>query len=124
MVNVFDKGGQRSPQLWSGKLDFLAFLHKPHYSVVEVAPLVAQREEPGRAPAKPEIDTTRAHQYVYMIRDLGAKRKPAGFITVGSLAVFLMLCYLLHTRDRRVLANRSAKALPAQSPPPTPLQVT
>jgi hypothetical protein len=115
VVNVFDKGGQRSPQLFNGRVDFLAFFHTPHYSVVEVAPLVKQREEPGRAPAKPEIDTTRSHQYVYMIRDLGAKRKPAGFITVGSLAVFLMLCYLLHIRDRRVLANRSAKALPVQT---------
>jgi hypothetical protein len=126
VVNVFDKGGQRSPQLFKGKLDFLAFMHKPHYAVVEVAPLVPQRDEPGRAPAKPEIDTTRSHQYVYMIRDLGAKRKPAGFITIGSLAVFLMLCYLLHTRDRRVLANRSAKALPAQTSPPrsTAVQAT
>jgi len=118
VVNVFDKGGQRSPQLFHGKLDFLAFFHKPHYSVVEVAPLVKQRDEPGRAPAKPEIDTTRSHQYVYMIRDLGARRKPAGFVTVGSLSVFLMLCYLLHTRDRRVMANRSAKALPVQTSPP------
>jgi hypothetical protein len=126
VVNVFDKGGQRSPQLFNGKLDFLAFFHKPHYAVVEVAPLVKQRDEPGRAPAKPEIDTTRPHQYVYMIRDLGAKRKPAGFITVGSLAVFLMLCYLLHTRDRRVIANRSAKALPVQTSPPQrePVQAT
>ena len=78
VVNVFDKGGERRPQLLDGKLDFLAFFHKPHYAVVEVAPLVEQRDEPGRAPAKPEIDTTRPHQYVYMIRDLGAKRKPAG----------------------------------------------
>jgi hypothetical protein len=117
VINVFDKGGQRSPQLWDGKLDFLAFFHKPHYAVVELAPLVKQRDEPGRAPAKPEIDKTRQHQYVYMIRDLGAKRKPAGFITVGSLLVFLMLCYLLHTRDRRVLANRSAPALPAGTAP-------
>lgn len=117
VLNVFDKGGQRSPQLFNGKVDFLAFFHAPHYAVVEVAPLVKQRDEPGRAPAKPEIDATRAHQYVYMIRDLGAKRKPAGFITVGSLAVFLMLCYLLHTRDRRVLTNRSTKALPAQTVP-------
>jgi hypothetical protein len=120
VVNVYDKGGQRSPQLFHGKLDFLAFFHTPHYAVVEVAPLVKQRDEPGRAPAKPEIDTTRPHQYVFMIRDLGAKRKPAGFITVGSLAVFLMLCYLLHTRDRRVIANRSAKALPVQTSPPQP----
>jgi hypothetical protein len=115
VLNVFDKGGQRSPQLFKGKVDFLAFFHKPHYAVVEVAALVKQRDEPGRAPAKPEIDTTRPHQYVYMIRDLGAKRKPAGLITIGSLAVFLMLCYLLHTRDRRVLENRSARALPAQT---------
>jgi hypothetical protein len=117
VLNVFDKGGQRSPQLLNGRVDFLAFFHTPHYAVVEVAPLVKQRDEPGRAPAKPEIDANRSHQYVYMIRDLGAKRKPAGFITVGSLAVFLMLCYLLHTRDRRVLANRAAKALPAQTVP-------
>jgi len=119
VVNVFNKGGERSPQLFNGAVDFLAFFHKPHYAVVEVAPLVVQREEPGRAPAKPEIDTTRPHQYVFMIRDLGAKRKPAGFITVGALAVFLMLCYLLHTRDRRVLANRSAPALPVATSPPT-----
>ena len=119
-ISVFDKGGERYPQLFDGKLDFLAFLHKPHYAVVEVAPLVKQREEPGRAPARPEIDTTRSHQYVYMIRDLGAKRKPAGFITVGSLAVFLMLCYLLHSRDRRVLVNRSTRALPVQTSPPSP----
>jgi hypothetical protein len=125
VVNVFDKGGQRQPQLFNGKIDFLAFKHKPHYAVVEVAPLVKQRDEPGRAPAKPEIDSTRPHEYVYMIRDLGAKRKPAGFITIGSLAVFLMLCYLLHTRDRRVLANRSAPALPAQTPSrASPAQVT
>ncbi len=117
VVNVFDKGGQRSPQPLGKRFDFLAFFHTPHYAVVEVAPLVKQRDEPGRAPAKPEIDTTRPHEYVYMIRNLGAKRKPAGFITVGSLAVFLMLCYLLHTRDRRVMANR-ALALPAQTSPP------
>jgi hypothetical protein len=85
---------------------------------------VKQRDEPGRAPAKPEIDTRLPHEYVYMIRDLGAKRKPAGFITIGSLAVFLMLCYLLHTRDRRVRANRSAPALPAQTSPSSPAQVT
>ncbi|MEY2443735.1 MAG: hypothetical protein QOE00_315 [Ilumatobacteraceae bacterium] len=126
VLNVFDKGGQRWPQPFGKKLDFLAFIHKPHYAVVEVAPLIKQRDEPGRAPAKPEIDTSRPHQYVYMIRNLGAKRKPAGFITVGSLAVFLMLCYLLHSRDRRVLANRAAPALPATTGPPSnvPAQAT
>jgi len=108
VVNVFDKGGERRPQLWDGKLDFLAFFHKPHYSLVEVVPLVPQRDEAGRAPPAPVIDTTQPHQYVFMIRDMGSRRKPAGFITVGSLLVFLVLCYMLHSRDRRVQANRAA----------------
>ena len=113
VINVFDKGGQRSPQFLDGKIDFFAFFHKPHHSVVEVATLVPQREENGRAPAAPVVDVSRPHQYVYMIRDLGAKRQPAGFITIGSLLVFLVLCYLLHSRDRQVALNREAKAIEA-----------
>jgi hypothetical protein len=115
VVNVFDKGGERSPQFFNGSVDFLAFFHKPHYVVVEVAPLVEQRVEPGRAPARPVIDNTRPREYVYMIRDLGSLRKPAGLITIGSLIVFLMTCYMLHTRDRRVAQNRAALAIPERA---------
>lgn len=114
VVNVFDRGGERYPKLGT-KLDFLAFWHKPHYVVVEVAPLLEQRPEPGRAPAKAQIDESRPHQYTYMVRDLGAKRQPAGFITGGSLIVFLTCCWLLHRRDRRVAVNRSQLAIPAQA---------
>ena len=115
VVNVFDKGGERYPSFWDDRIDFLAFLHKPHYVVVEVVPLVAQRTEAGRAPASPIVDTERGHSYVYMLRDLGNKRQPAGLITIGSLLVFLVLCWLLHTRDRRVTDNRAAKALPQKA---------
>lgn len=114
IVHVYDKGGKRGPNLFEGKVDFLAFLHKPHYSLVEVAPLVAQRAEAGRAPAAPVIDSTLPHQYVYMIRDLGNKRVPAAMITISSLAIFLVLCWLLHRRDRVVALNRAATALPAK----------
>ncbi len=113
VVNVFDIGGQRSPILFDGKIDELAFFHKPHYVLIEIAPLVPQRTEPGRAPARGVIDTSRPHEYVYMIRDLGSKRVPAAIITISSLIIFLLLCWLLHTRDDRVRENRSAKALPA-----------
>ena len=113
IVNVFDIGGERSPILFDGKVDFLAFFHKPHYVLVEIAPLVPQRTEPGRAPARAVIDTSRPHEYVYMIRDLGSKRVPAAIITISSLIIFLLLCWLLHTRDHRVRENRSAKALSA-----------
>jgi hypothetical protein len=82
--------------------------------VVEVAPVIQQRTEPGRAPAVPVIDESRPHQYVYMIRDKGARRQPAGFITGGSLIVFLISVWLLHSRDRRVASNRSQLAIPAK----------
>jgi hypothetical protein len=115
VVNVFEKGGARHPTFWDGRIDFLAFWHDPHYALVEVAPLVPQRAEPGRAPARPVIDTTRSHEYVYMIRDPGSKRTPAAIICISSLIVFLILCWLLHRRDRYVRANLAAKALPAKA---------
>jgi hypothetical protein len=112
-VRVFDTGGERFPMI--GDFDLLAFFHKPHYVVVEVAPLVPTRTEAGRAPAAPEIDETRQRQYVYMIRDLGARRQPAFVLTIGSGLVFLAGCWLLHRRDRVVAANRSAAVVPASS---------
>lgn len=113
-VRVFDTGGERYPMI--GDFDLLAFFHKPHYAVVEVAPLVPTRTEAGRAPAAPEIDEFRQRQYVYMIRDLGARRQPALVLTLGSGLVFLAGCWLLHRRDRVLAANRSAAVVPASSP--------
>ncbi len=115
VVGVFDKGGERYPKI-NQSIDFIAFKHKPHWIVVEVAALMPQRSEPGRAPAKAEIDSTQAHRFVYMIRDLGNKRVPAALIAFGSSLVFFSCCYLLHIRDKRVVLNRSAGlALPAKS---------
>lgn len=110
-IRVFDTGGERYPMI--GDFDLLAFWHRPHYVVVEVAPLVPTREEPGRAPAADEIDPTRQHQYVYMIRDLGARRQPAFVLTLGSGIIFGALCWLLHRRERILTANRSAVPVPA-----------
>lgn len=114
VVKVYEKGGERSPTFWDDRIDFIAFFHKPHYAIVEIAPLVPQRSEPGRAPARNVIDTTRPHEYVYMVRDMGSKRVPSAIICISSLIVFLALCWLLHTRDKRVAANRAAKAIPAK----------
>ncbi len=94
----------------NGEFDQLAFFHKPYYTLVEVAPYAEVLTEPGRAPIAPEIDETRQRQYVYMIRDLGSLREPAGYITIGSTIVFLMLCWLLHRRDRFVAQNLARKS--------------
>jgi hypothetical protein len=108
-VAVYDKGGERWPKV-NDSLDFVAFFHEPHYSIVEVAPIVPQRVEPGRAPARPVIDETQPHRYVYMVRDLGTKRQPSIFITIGSTIIFLLLCRLLHVRDLRLRENINADA--------------
>lgn len=111
-VNVFDKGGDRWPKIGES-LDFFAFFHEPRYAVVEVASLVPQRTEPGRAPARPVVDEAQPHRYVVMIRDLGARRVPATLIAIGSGIIFFLMCWLLHRREvyvRRNLALESPAA--------------
>jgi hypothetical protein len=109
-VNVFDIGGESFPRI--GDFDLLAFWHKPHHVVVEVAALEPTRAEAGRAPAAAVIDDTRQHQYVYMVRNLGTRRQPAFVLTVGAGLIFGALCWLLHRRERFVATNRSTAPVP------------
>jgi hypothetical protein len=112
IVQVFDIGGERYPKI-NETLDFLAFFHTPHYVVAEAAPLEPVREEPGRAPARPQIDEERQREYVYMVRDLGARRQPPAVLTIGAGVIFLALCYLLHRRDRILRENLDQPLPPA-----------
>ena len=111
VTNVYEIGGEAYPKPLGDELDQIAFWHKPYYTLVEVAPYVPLRDEPGRAPTQPEIDTSMQRQYVYMVRDLGSLREPAAYICMGSTIVFLALCWVLHRRDRFVAENLSRKAL-------------
>jgi hypothetical protein len=108
-VAVYDKGGERFPK-FGDSIDFLAFKHKPRYAIVEIAPLVAQRAEPGRAPARAQIDEAQPHRYIVMIRDLGAKRRPAFLIGFGSGLIFFLLCWLLHRREALLRKNLALKS--------------
>jgi hypothetical protein len=105
-VAVYARGGERWPKI-NESLDFLAFRHEPHYALVEIAPVLEQRDEPGRAPSRPVIDTEQPHQYVLMLRDLGTRRQPAVVLTIGSTLIFALTCWLLHRRDRLVARNRA-----------------
>ena len=105
-VAVYSKGGDRYPKI-GNSFDFFAFRHSPHYALVEIVPNVTPRAEPGRAPARPVIDTTQPHQYVLMLRDLGTRRQPAVVLTFGSSLIFALSCYLLHRRDKLVARNRA-----------------
>lgn len=108
-TNVYDIGGDRWPKIGES-IDFIAFIHEPRYAVVEVAPIEPTRTEPGRAPASAVIDEDGQRQFVYMVRDLGARRQPAQVLTVGSGLIFVALCWLLHRRDQTVERNLAAPA--------------
>ncbi len=108
VTNVFDTGGDRYPMI--GSFDLLAFWHEPRYALVEVAPIEQTRDESGRAAPASQIDESQQRQYVYMIRDLGARRQPAFVLMTGSTIIFLTLCWLLHQRDARVRNNLSQPA--------------
>jgi len=114
ITDVFDIGGDRWPKI-NDSLDFVAFFHTPHYVVVEARPLVEVRTEPGRAPVPPEIDENSPVHYVYMERNLGARRQPATVLTLGGGAIFLALCYLLHRRDRLLRENLEAAGAVART---------
>jgi hypothetical protein len=112
VTRVFDIGGDRYPMI--GDFDLLAFWHEPRYSLVEVAPIEQTRDESGRAAPTSQIDESRQRQYVYMVRDLGARRQPAFVLMIGATIIFLTLCWLLHQRDARVRRNVS-QPVPAPS---------
>lgn len=108
-VAVYEKGGERYPKL-GDSIDFIAFKHKPRYAIVEVAALLPQRTEPGRAPARAVIDDSQPHRYVVMIRDLGARRRPAALIALGSGIIFFLLAWMLHRREAYLRENLALKA--------------
>ena len=112
-VTTCSTGGERFPKIGDSSTSSPSST-EPHYAVVEVAPLEQMRTEPGRAPAPPEIDATRQRQYVYMVRDLGARRQPAALHHARlDRSCSSLLCWLLHRRDRSSPRTAADKLVPA-----------
>ena len=61
----------------------------------------------GGKPGKIEIRATKPLTTLVMVRDLGSVRQPAIVLTTGSLLVFLVICYVLHERDKEIMAARA-----------------
>ena len=80
--------------------------HPTRYSVVQLQQVIEQPAVPGMAPPRPVIDSTKPVVSVVMIRDLGSRRLRPALVTIGSLFIFLALCYWLHVRDKELMAQR------------------
>ncbi len=106
MLDTFQEGG-KPKRASDGVYDRVAneirntvvFWHPKHTIVVEIRPTLDKPTIAGQAPPFPEIDPDGQLVSVVMVRDLGSKRLPAALITMGSLVIFLVLCWMLHVRD-------------------------
>lgn len=81
--------------------------HPPHYTIVQVQPVITQVAKTGEPPPTPVIDETKPVISVVLIRDQGNVRaKPAAFFVICS-SLFVALCLMLHFRDKNEWANRA-----------------
>lgn len=90
--------------------DALRITHPTHYAIIQVQPAIDSQALPGEAPPPPTADPTQDVISVIMIRDLGEKRLPAAMTTIGSLIIFLVLCNMLHRRDKLANEHRQQAA--------------
>lgn len=82
------------------------WLHKPHYAIVQVQKVIDQGEL-GGPPPSPVADTSEPVYSVVMVRNLGNLRYPSFIFAVASTLLFALVAYLLHDRDRKLMAARS-----------------
>ena len=80
--------------------------HPTRYAVVQLQRVVEQPSIPGMAPSRPVIDQEEPVVSTIMVRDLGTRRLRPALVTIGSLIIFLALCYWLHVRDKELMAKR------------------
>lgn len=79
--------------------------HPPRYAVLQIQKVVPQEPQPGEAPPLPVADPDEPIINVVMLRDIGDLRFPPAVITLGSTAIFLLLCWVLHQRERLLEEN-------------------
>ena len=117
-VAAYEKGGDAFGPFG---LNFrpLNVFHEPHYLVIQVqkkAP--APPPTPGQPPPRAQVDPSAQPVAVVVVRDLGSKRLNPAVFALSSMAIFGLLCYQLHTRDKEAAAKREAEERTQRSPQP------
>ena len=112
-LDAFVVGGKpelpREPNRWDRIslwiTNSLRIKNPTKYSVVQLRAVEEEAlvVEEGQAPRFPTVDLNEPIVSVVMVRDLGNLRFPPAMITIGSLLIFLGLCYMMHVRDLEVI---------------------
>lgn len=87
--------------------------HSAHYDIIQVRPALNQTGGPGGAPPRPVADAAQPITSVIMIRDLGTLRLPQTMLALSSGLIFGVTCYVLHRRDKEIMALRQQQPAPA-----------
>jgi hypothetical protein len=131
VLGAFEVGGKEGLPADPNRLDrikeqvvsALTITHPERYVVVQVQRVIEQEVEPGQAPPTPEVDPDEPVISVVMLRDIGDRRFPAAMITIGSTLIFLLLCWVLHQRERILEANLAhAEAVRSGTARPEPVR--
>jgi hypothetical protein len=82
--------------------------HPTHYAIVQVQGVIEQTPVAGEAPPLPQVDPNQPVVSVVMVRDLGQVRLIPFLYFVISLALFVLFAWVLHSRDKTLMANKAA----------------
>ena len=105
----FGTGNDPGEMFFIGRHKFYEPFRPPHYVVLvdqAVRPVLAT----GGAPPRPVPDTTQPLTYVVMVRDLGSIRQPSLVISIVAGLLFLVICDVMHRRDKALMAAKAAAA--------------
>jgi uncharacterized membrane protein YgcG len=78
---------------------YLPLARGAHYVVLRVLPALPVLNL-GGAPPAPQADLSKPYTYVVMERNLGSVRQPQALLAISMGITFLVICYVLHTREK------------------------
>ncbi|MEM7141540.1 MAG: hypothetical protein AAF548_10955 [Actinomycetota bacterium] len=117
ILNGYASGGKdglpedpsRFDRIWTQIESALTIKHPTGYAIIQIQAVTSESIDnlPGLAPQRPVADSEEPVISIVMVRDLGNLRQLPAFVTIGSLLIFLALCYMLHERDKVLMERRA-----------------
>jgi len=99
----------RWDRIWNQIRTAVQITHPTRYGIVQVQEATEESTSltPGQPPPRLEADPNKPVISVVMVRDLGNRRLKPALVAVGSFAIFVALCLMMHERDKAMMARRA-----------------